>query len=116
MDSETFRFNQSLAGREIDLSKLPLEDWSEFIENAKPVAFELKDDSGKVAGRVFLGFAACTIQIKIFHIENFPENTGLMGMDKTDPCVRSVFLLRRGCTDVFARRAFTESAWQVDLR
>ena len=103
MDSETFRFNQSLAGREIDLSKLPLEDWSEFIENAKPVAFELKDDSGKVAGRVFLGFTACTIQIKIFHIENFPDNTGLMGMDKTDPCVRSVvpaeaWLHRRICT------------------
>lgn len=88
MDSETFRFNETLAAREIDLSKLPLEDWNEFIEKAKPVPFELKDSSGKAAGRVFLGFAACTIQIKIFHIENFPDNTGLMGMDRTDPCVK----------------------------
>ncbi len=88
MDSETFRSNEVLAEREIDLSKLPLEDWNEFIENAKPVAFELKDRSGKAAGRVWLGFAACTIQIKVFHIENFPDKTGLMGLDKTDPFVR----------------------------
>ena len=89
MDSETFRSNEVLAEREIDLSKLPLEDWNEFIENAKPVAFELKDRSGKAAGRVLLGFAACTIQIKIFHIENFMDNeTGLMGTDKIDPFVR----------------------------
>jgi hypothetical protein len=85
MDSETFQSNEVLAEREIDLSKLPLEDWNEFIENAKPVAFELKDRSGKAAGRVLLGFAAC----KIFHIENFMDNeTGLMGTDKIDPFVR----------------------------
>jgi hypothetical protein len=57
LNSDNSGFNNLLAERVIDLSKLPLEDWDEFIENAKPVAFELKDSSGKSAGRVFLGFA-----------------------------------------------------------
>ena len=75
-----------LGEKEIDLAKLPLEDWNEFIEMAKPVAFDMMDGSGELAGKVFLGFAACTLQIKIFHIENFPMTAGFM--DKTDPFVK----------------------------
>jgi len=75
-----------LAEKEIDLSKLALEDWVEFIENAQPIPFQLKDRDGKHAGTVFLGFSACTIQVKIYHIENFPDTAGFM--DKTDPFVK----------------------------
>ena len=75
-----------LAEKEIDLSRLRVTDWSEFIEAAQPVPFEFKDARGKPAGTVYLGFAACTIQVKIFHIENFPQTAGFM--DKTDPYVK----------------------------
>jgi hypothetical protein len=57
LNSDNSGFNNLLAERVIDLSKLHLEDWNELIENAKPVAFELKDPSGKSSGRVFLGLA-----------------------------------------------------------
>ena len=75
-----------LAEKEIDLSKLPIENWSEFIEQAKPVPFELTDRAGNYAGTVFLGFASCTVLVKVYHIENFVSQSGFM--DKTDPYVK----------------------------
>lgn len=84
-DSDYLR-DDVLAEKEIDLSKLPIQDWSEFIEQAKPIPFDLEDRNGRHAGTVFLGFAACTVLIKIYHIENFVAQSGFM--DKTDPYVK----------------------------
>ena len=75
-----------LAVKDIDLSKLLIDHWSEFVEQAKPVPFDLEDRNGRYAGTVFLGFAACTVLVKIYHIENFTSQSGFM--DRTDPYVR----------------------------
>jgi len=87
---------------DIDLSKIPVQGnpasvfpgFCNLIDEAHPMKFNCKDREGKTVGTVYLGFAACLILVKLYHIEERPDAYGrpsdLAARCFTDSAIRFV--------------------------
>ena len=87
---------------DIDLSKIPVQGnpasvfpgFCNLIDEAHPMKFNCKDREGKTVGTVYLGFAACLILVKLYHIEERPDGYGrpsdLAARCFTDSAIRFV--------------------------
>ena len=62
-DSDDGQSQQGTKEQGIDLSKVPIECWNDFIEDARPLKFPIGFEGG-----IWLGFAACTLQVKVSRI------------------------------------------------